>query len=157
MGDVEIAEAKKVAAAHVKTAAEKDKIKHLEAQEAMAAKKALDDKQIQIASLAKEVASELKSQQTTKDDMADEVTAARKQLERAKVEHGKKAKALAEFNAKMAAPAKMEAKAASDVKLAHAAHVEQLAEEKKANAAMVARVAAAKAKLAAAEAGLKGF
>jgi len=155
--DVEIAEAKKVAAAHAATAAEKDKIKDLQAKEAAAAKKALDDKQAQIANLAKELASELKAQQTTKDNMADDVKHTSRQVSDAKHEHSKKAKELAEFNAKMAAPAKNEAKARADVKLAEAAHVEQVAEAKKANAAMAARVAAAKAKLAASQAGLKGF
>merc|ERR1739848_585342 len=119
--DVEIAEAKKVAATHAATAAEKDKIKDLQGKEAAAAKKALDDKQTQIA----------------------------------KYEHGKKAKYLAEFNARQAAPAKNEAKARDDVKLAEKAHAEQLAEEKQANAAMAARVAAAEARLKAAHAGLK--
>merc|ERR1712230_118869 len=50
--DAEIAAAKKVAAAHAATAAEKDKIKTKEAQEAAAAKKALEDHQTLIANLA---------------------------------------------------------------------------------------------------------
>merc|ERR1712054_425491 len=99
--------------------------------------------------------SEKKSQQTTKDNMADEVKRTSRQVSDAKHEHSKKAKELAEFNAKMAAPAKREAKAREDIKLAEKAHAEQLAEEKHANAAMAARVAAATAKLAAAQAGLK--
>merc|ERR1711937_753760 len=123
--DVEIAEAKKVAATHAATAAEKDKIKDLQAKEAAAAKKALDDKQTQIANLAKDLASEKKSQQTTKDNMASEVRRTADQIKKAKYEHAKKA------------------------------HAEQLAEEKQANAAMAARVAAAEAKLKAAQAGLK--
>merc|ERR1712227_911938 len=121
--DVEIAEAKKVAATHAATAAEKDKIKDLQAKEAAAAKKALDDKQTQTANLAKDLASEKKSQQTTKDNMASEVRRTADQIKKAKYEHGKKAK--------------------------------ELAEEKQANAAMAARVAAAEAKLKAAQAGLK--
>jgi len=153
--DVEIAEAKKVAATHAATAAEKDKIKDLQGKEAAAAKKALDDKQTQIANLAKDLASEKKSQQTTKDNMASEVRRTADQIKKAKYEHGKKAKYLAEFNARQAAPAKNEAKAREDVKLAEKAHAEQLAEEKQANAAMAARVAAAEAKLKAAHAGLK--
>merc|ERR1711937_202844 len=120
--DVEIAEAKKVAATHAATAAEKDKIKDLQAKEAAAAKKALDDKQTQIANLAKDLASEKKSQQTTKDNMASEVRRTAHQIKKAKYEHGKKAKAR------------------EDVKLAEKAHAEQLAEEKQANAAMAARV-----------------
>merc|ERR1711871_753772 len=84
--DVEIAEAKKVAAAHAATAAEKDKIKDLQAKEAAAAKKALDDKQAQIANLAKDLASEKKSQQTTKDNMASEVRRTADQIKKAKYE-----------------------------------------------------------------------
>merc|ERR1711998_442206 len=126
--DVEIAEAKKVAATHAATAAEKDKIKDLQGKEAAAAKKALDDKQTQIANLAKDLASEKKSQQTTKDNMASEVRRTADQIKKAKYEHGKKAKYLAEFNARQAAPAKNEAKAREDVKLAEKAHAEQLAE-----------------------------
>merc|ERR1712139_127672 len=121
--------------------------KDLQGKEAAAAKKALDDKQTQIANLAKDLASEKKSQQTTKDNMASEVRRTADQI--------KKAKYLAEFNARQAAPAKNEAKAREDVKLAEKAHAEQLAEEKQANAAMAARVAAAEAKLKAAHAGLK--
>merc|ERR1712227_185396 len=81
--DVEIAEAKKVAAAHAATAAEKDKIKDLQAKEAAVAKKALDDKQTQIANLAKDLASEKKSQQTTKDNMASEVRRTADQIKQA--------------------------------------------------------------------------
>merc|ERR1712167_506770 len=152
--DVEIAEAKKVAATHAATAAEKDKIKDLQGKEAAAAKKALDDKQTQIANLAKELASEKKAQQTAKDNMEDAVKGTGKDVSDAKYEHSKKAKALKEFNERMAAPAKHEAKAREDVKLAEAAHAAQIAEAKKANAAMAARVAAAQAKLKAAEGGL---
>merc|ERR1712139_721143 len=131
--DVEIAEAKKVAATHAATAAEKDKIKDLQ---------------------AKEAAAEKKAQQTTKDNMEDAVKGTGKDVSDAKYEHSKKAKALKEFNERMAAPAKHEAKAREDVKLAEAAHAAQIAEAKKANAAMAARVAAAQAKLKAAEGGL---
>jgi hypothetical protein len=152
--DVEIAEAKKVAAAHAATAAEKDKIKDLQAKEAAAAKKALDDRQTMIANLAKDLASEKKSQQTTKDNMEDAVKGTGDDVKDAKHEHSKKAKELKEFNEKMAAPAKREAKAREDIKLAEAAHAAQIAEAKKANAAMAVRVAAAQAKLKAAEGGL---
>merc|ERR1711988_2038892 len=134
--DVEIAEAKKVAATHAATAAEKDKIKDLQAKEAAAAKKALDDHQTMIANLAKELASEKKAQQTTKDNMEDAVKGTGKDVSDAKYEHSN------------------EAKAREDVKLAEAAHAAQIAEAKKANAAMAARVAAAQAKLKAVEGGL---
>jgi len=155
--DVEIAEAKKVAATHAATAAEMDKIKDLESKEAATAKKALEDHQAMIAQLAKSLASELKSQQTTKDNMEDAVKGTGSDVKDAKHEHSKKAKELKEFNEKMAAPAKHEAKAREDIKLAEAAHAAQIAEAKRANAAMAVRVAAAKAKLAAAQGGLKGF
>merc|ERR1712006_75215 len=139
------------------TAAEMNKIKDLEGKEAAAAKKALEDHQAMIAQLAKSLASELKSQQTTKDNMEDAVKGTGNDVKDAKHEHSKKAKELKEFNEKMAAPAKHEAKAREDIKLAEAAHAAQIAEAKRANAAMAVRVAAAKAKLAAAQGGLKGF
>ena len=72
----------------------------------------------------------------------------------AKMAKEKKAKELKEFNDKMAAPAKHEAKAREDIKLAEAAHAAQIAEATKANAAMAVRVAVAQAKLKAAEGGL---
>merc|ERR1712054_488930 len=79
----------------------------------------------------------------TKDNMEDAVKGTGNDVKDAKHEHSKKAKELKEFNEKMAAPAKHEAKAREDIKLAEAA--------------MAVRVAAAKAKLAAAQGGLKGF
>merc|ERR1712167_144780 len=111
-----------------KCPAEKAKIKDLRAKEAAAAKKALDDHQTMIANLAKELASEKKAQQTTKDNMEDAVKGTGKDVSDAKYEHSKKAKALKEFNERMAAPAKHEAKAREDVKLAEAAHAAQIAE-----------------------------
>merc|ERR1712139_160687 len=125
-----------------------------EAKKAAAAQKALDDRQTMIANLAKDLASEKKSQQTTKDNMEDAVKGTGDDVKDAKHEHSKKAKELKEFNEKMAAPAKREAKAREDIKLAEAAHAAQIAEAKKANAAMAVRVAAAQAKLKAAEGGL---
>merc|ERR1711998_119486 len=57
----------------------------------------------------------------TKDNMEDAVKGTGKDVSDAKYEHSKKAKALKEFNERMAAPAKHEAKAREDVKLAEAA------------------------------------
>merc|ERR1711912_129579 len=82
------------------------------------------------------------SQQTTKDNMEDAVKGTGNDVKDAKHEYSKKAKELKEFNEKMAAPAKHEAKAREDIKLAEAAHAAQIAEAKRANAAMAVRVAA---------------
>merc|ERR1711861_115209 len=115
----------------------KDKIKDLQAKEAAAAKKALDDKQTQIANLAKDLASEKKSQQTTKDNMASEVRRTADQIKKAKYEHGKKAKELAEFNARQAARV---AAAAAKLKAAQAG-LKPLADKHQKEAAEAAHAA----------------
>merc|ERR1711998_597958 len=67
----------------------------------------------------------------TKDNMEDAVKGTGKDVSDAKYEHSKKAKALKEFNERMAAPAKHEAKAREDAKLAEAAHAAQIDEARR--------------------------
>lgn len=155
--DGEIAKAKKVADAAGADAAAKGKVAALQAREAAAAKKARDDQQALISSLAKTLASEKKSQQITKDKMEAAVSKTQKGIHWAQKAKAKKDKELREFNERMAAPAKHAKKAAEGLAHAHKAHDAQKAAAAKANAKEAADVAKAAAALKKAEADLGGF
>jgi len=155
--DVEIAAAKEIVAKHKATAAEKARLAEDEKKEEIAALQALKDGEAQKATEAEAVAGEIDAQHKTKKSEAEDVKEAHEDHEDAIEEHKKKEAALEAFNKAQAAPAKNEAKAAEDVKLAAAEKAQQIAEQKAANAKMAERVKHAEAKLAAAEAAAKRF